>query len=304
MTPVGPGRKPEWLKKPLPSAAALRSMEGLLRDHHLHTVCERALCPNLGECFERGTATFLIMGDVCTRECRFCRVPGGSPAALDPREPEHIADAVVRLGLTHVVLTSVTRDDLPDGGASHYVAVIRAVRSAAPDSSIEVLVPDFLGRLAALDLVLNEVPDVFNHNLETVPRLYPTVRPQADYARSLMVLGHAAERGDTVVKTGLMVGLGETTAEVAAVLADAVRAGVKVVTIGQYLRPSSQHLPVSEYVHPDVFEAYRETGEALGLEVFSAPFVRSSYRAGESFARLAARDDGESLHSGGAAEIQ
>jgi lipoic acid synthetase len=302
--PAGPGRKPEWLKKPLPNAAALRSMEGLLRRCGLHTVCESALCPNLGECFERGTATFLILGDVCTRDCRFCGVSNGLPAPPDPFEPERVAEAVGKLGLTHVVLTSVTRDDLPDGGASHYVAVMRAVRRKAPHSSIEVLVPDFLGRLDPLEMVLAEVPEVFNHNLETVPRLYAAVRPAADYERSLTVLARAARKGDTVVKTGLMVGLGETTAEVEAVLVDVARVGVKVVTIGQYLRPSSRHLPVVEYVLPEVFAGYRERGEALGLQVHAAPFVRSSFRAGESFAHASSRQGRQPLHRRPDAEIQ
>jgi lipoic acid synthetase len=285
----GPGRKPEWLKKPLPEARALRKMEGVLRERGLHTVCESALCPNLGECFGRGTATFLIMGDVCTRGCAFCGVAPGRPAALDPAEPEHVADAVTRLGLRHVVITSVTRDDLSDGGAGHYVAVIRAVRERAPGVTLEVLTPDFQGREADVDLVLAEAPEVFNHNVETVPRLYDTVRPQAVFARSLAVLRRAALRGMSVVKTGWMVGLGETEEEVRWLLEEVTRAGVQVVTIGQYLRPSKSHLPVSEYVRPEVFDRYREWGETLGLQVHAAPFVRSSFRAGESFARARAR---------------
>ena len=193
--PAGPGRKPEWLKKPLPAAGPLRKMETLLRERRLHTVCESALCPNLGECFGQGTATFLIMGDVCTRVCTFCGVGSGRPGALDPQEPENVADAVARLGLHHVVITSVTRDDLPDGGAQHYVATMRAVRARSPEATMEVLVPDFQGRHGHLDLVLAEAPEVFNHNLETVPRLYSAVRPQADYERSLAVLAQATDRG-------------------------------------------------------------------------------------------------------------
>ncbi len=263
-------------------------MEELLRGLHLHTVCESALCPNLGECFERGTATFLILGEVCTRDCGFCGVKGGRPLPPDPEEPDRVAQAVARLGLGHVVLTSVTRDDLPDGGASHYAKVMQAIRRRAPQAKIEVLVPDFKGVREQVDRVLEQSPDVFNHNLETVPRLYPAVRPQADYERSLRVLSWAASRGDAVVKTGLMVGLGEAPEEVFAVLKDAVRAGVSVVTIGQYLRPSVQHLPVVEYISPRVFADYARHGRRLGLSVYAAPFVRSSYRAGETFARLEA----------------
>jgi lipoic acid synthetase len=277
------GRKPEWLKKPLPKAEALRRMEHLLRGRGLHTVCESALCPNLGECFERGTATFLIMGDICTRDCRFCGVAGGCPEELDPGEPERVADAAVALGLEHVVVTSVTRDDLADGGAAHYAATVRAIRRRASGATIEVLTPDFLGRTECLDVVLAEGPEVFNHNLETVERLYPTVRPEAEYHRSLDVLAHVASLGVSVVKTGCMVGLGETESELDQLLRDAKAAGVDVVTIGQYLRPSSGHLPVTEYVPPRVFERYRRHGEGLGLLVHADPFVRSSFRARESY---------------------
>ncbi len=282
-------RKPEWLKKPLPHAESLRRMEAVLRGSALHTVCESALCPNLGECFQRGTATFLIMGDICTRDCGFCGVTGGFPRELDPGEPERVADAVAALGLEHAVVTSVTRDDLPDGGAGHYAATLRAIRRRTPSATVEVLTPDFLGRMDLLDVVLGERPEVFNHNLETVQRLYPVVRPQAVYRRSLDVLAHAASRGSGLVKTGCMVGLGETQAEVVALLGDARSAGVDLVTIGQYLRPSRSHLPVVEYVPPAVFECYREQGEALGLQVHAAPFVRSSFRAGESFAQACHR---------------
>jgi lipoic acid synthetase len=288
-----PGRKPEWLKKRLPPAEPLRRMEDLLRDRGLHTVCESALCPNLGECFRRGAATFLIMGDVCTRDCAFCGVKTGHPGELDEDEPARVAEAAAKLGLTHVVVTSVTRDDLQDGGASQYVATIRAIRRTVPRATIEVLTPDFLGRVDDLDLVLGEEPEVFNHNVETVPRLYSTVRPQAVYARSLGVLRHAAEYARSIVKTGWMVGLGEHEAEVLALFEDVAAAGVKVVTIGQYLRPSKRHLPVVEYVAPKVFDRYREWGEALGLQVHAAPFVRSSFQAGESFAQARQRDGKE-----------
>jgi lipoic acid synthetase len=284
-----PGRKPDWLKKPLPNSSTLRQMEALLRERRLHTVCESALCPNLGECFARGTATFLIMGDVCTRDCGFCGVSTGCPLGLEADEPQNVADAVARLELRHVVVTSVTRDDLDDGGAGHYVATMRAIRSRAPEVTVEVLVPDFAGRMEDLDLVLDEAPEVFNHNVETVPRLYGAVRPQAVYERSLAVLRRAAERNLSLVKTGLMVGLGETEDEVKALLEEVGEIGVDMVTIGQYLRPSGRHLPVTEYVRPEVFTSYRLWGEALGLQVHAAPFVRSSFQAGESFAQAKTR---------------
>ena len=283
--PVSPAKKPEWLKKPIPEAAALHRMAELLRHRHLHTVCESALCPNLGECFGRGTATFLILGDICTRDCRFCGVTTGMPQALNPEEPSEVADAVAALGLSHVVITSVTRDDLPDGGAAHYAATIRAVRAACPGVTIEVLVPDFKGVAGHLDIVLAEVPEVFNHNIETVPRLYATVRPQAVYERSLAVLRRAVEWGGGLVKTGWMVGLGERHDEVWALLGEVASIGVDLVTIGQYLRPSKLHLAVAEYVPPEVFAEYQSYGEDLGLQVYAAPFVRSSFRAGETYAK-------------------
>ena len=286
---TAPVRKPEWLKKPFPSAVPLRKMEGLLRERDLHTVCESALCPNLGECFARGTATFLIMGDVCTRDCGFCGVATGTPGELEPSEPERVADAAARLGLGHVVVTSVTRDDLADGGAAHYVATIRAIRTRLCEATVEVLVPDFSGQMESVELVLAEGPEVFNHNVETVSRLYGMVRPQADYGRSVGLLRYAAERATGLVKTGFMVGLGETEDEVQVLLEDVAGAGAAVVTIGQYLRPSKRNLPVAEYVRPEVFERYRERGEALGPQVHAAPFVRSSFQAGESFAQALQR---------------
>lgn len=281
----GPGPKPEWLKKRLPNAASLQRMDSLLRERGLHTVCESALCPNLGECFARGTATFLILGDVCTRDCGFCGVATGAPGPVDTAEPGNVAEAVARLKLSHAVVTSVTRDDLADGGAAHYAATIRAIRAAAPGTTVEVLVPDFEGRSADVEVVLVERPEVFNHNVETVSRLYGDVRPQAAYGRSLAVLEYAASRASGLTKTGLMVGLGETGAEVKALLGDLAGVGVAVVTIGQYLRPSRRNLTVVEYVRPEVFETYQEWGEALGMQVHAAPFVRSSFQAGESFAQ-------------------
>jgi len=287
------GRKPAWLRVKVPAAAPFRATAGLLAELALHTVCDSARCPNRGECFAAGTATFLILGDVCTRSCGFCAI-GRSPAlptAVDADEPRRVAAAARRLGLSHVVVTSVTRDDLPDAGAAQYAATVRAVREALPAAGIEVLVPDFGGAPDALAGVLAARPDVLNHNLETVPRLYGEVRPGADYGRSLELLGAAARRkgaaGPVLVKTGLMLGLGETAGEVAAVLADCATAGVDVVTVGQYLRPHDGCLPVARYVLPDEFAALVPLGERLGVRVVAGPLVRSSYHAAETFAARA-----------------
>ena len=306
-------RKPSWLKVKAPAARQYRATGALLDELELRTVCREARCPNKGECYASGTATFLILGDTCTRGCRFCSVThahSGSAAhaagparaaaglrAVDPDEPRRVAEAARRLGLRHVVITSVTRDDLPDGGAGHFAAVVETLRAELPAATVEVLVPDMGGDVAALAAVLAARPDVINHNLETIPRLYPRVRPQARYARSLDLLARAAAWAraiDTVapsgrprplVKTGLMVGLGETADEVAAVLADAASAGVDALTIGQYLQPGAGCLPVARYVEPDEFATYRGRGAALGLQVAAAPFVRSSYRAEELLER-------------------
>jgi len=267
----------------------------MLDELSLNTVCQSAKCPNRGECFSAGTATFLIMGDACTRGCRFCAVKTERPLPLDPDEPRRIAEAASRLGLRHVVITSVTRDDLPDGGAAHFVEVVSAVRSAVPGVAVEVLTSDFAGNDRAVDTVANARPDVFNHNLETVPRLYSEVRPGADYRRSLGVLSRVhATRPDVPTKSGLMLGFGETPDEVVAVMADLLEHGVSMLTLGQYLRPSPAHLPVAEFVSPEVFgelsrEAYRRGFSAVA----SAPFVRSSYHAGELAAGgSGAEDDG------------
>ena len=293
-----PGRKPAWLKKRLPSAAAMGSMDRLLRSHRLHTVCEGAACPNRGECFGCRTATFLILGDTCTRDCRFCAIPGGAPTPVDADEPRHVAEAAAALGLSHVVITSVTRDDLPDGGAAHFASTIGEVRRALPGATVEVLIPDFAGSAEALQVVLSAHPEVLNHNVETVPRLYAAVRPQAVFERSVELLGRAAATaadrapeppGTLVVKTGFMVGLGETPAEVEALLASLAHVGVDVVTIGQYLRPSARHLPVVEYVPPAVFAAYAEYGESLGLVMVAGPFVRSSFEAEAAYKRACCR---------------
>jgi lipoic acid synthetase len=277
---VGP-RLPAWLRKPETAFVALHEIKRELRRLELHTVCESARCPNIHECFRRGTATFMILGDRCTRGCGFCAVPKARhPVPPDPNEPAHVAQMARAMNLRHVVVTSVNRDDLPDGGAGHFAETIRAIRAALPAATIEVLTPDFLGDLDAVTTVLEARPDVFNHNVETVPRLYPRVRPQARYERSLAVLEFAARNAGTLVKSGLMVGLGERCEEVEEVLRDLRRCGVSIVTIGQYLQPTRRNLPVAEYVPPERFEAYRETGLRLGFRaVFSGPFVRSSYMA-------------------------
>ncbi|MGD9497203.1 MAG: lipoyl synthase, partial [Armatimonadota bacterium] len=261
-----------------------RATGELLADCGVHTVCQEAMCPNIGECFSAGTATFMILGDVCTRDCRFCAVRHGRPRAPEPEEPARVAEAAARLGLRFVVLTCVTRDDLPDGGAGQFVATMEALRARLPGVRIEVLTSDFGGNLEALGQVLAAQPTVFNHNLETVRRLQPVVRPQADYERSLAVLRHAAGQArDVVIKSGLMVGLGETLEEVGEALGDLAAAGCRVVTIGQYLRPSPSHLPVARYVPPEEFALYQQMGRERGLRhVVSGAFVRSSYHAADA----------------------
>jgi lipoic acid synthetase len=256
-------------------------VDDLLEELRLNTVCSSAKCPNRGECFSEGTATFLIMGDACTRGCRFCAVETRPPRPLDTDEPTRVAEAVVRMRLRHVVITTVTRDDLADGGAAHFAAVVRAVRSAAPGATVEVLTSDFAGDLSSVETVLAAGPDVFNHNLETVPRLYPEVRPGADYARSLTVLAHAGLHAPGIpTKSGLMLGLGESPDEVMMVMRDLREAGVAMLTMGQYLRPGPAHLPVVEYVVPEVFARLAREAYRLGFSsVASAPYVRSSYRA-------------------------
>jgi lipoic acid synthetase len=272
-----PGRPPWLVQRVAPGA--FEKVSALLGGLGLHTVCQSAHCPNIGECFGHGTATFLILGGVCTRGCAFCAVPKGEPVPVDPGEPARLAQAAAALGLRHAVVTSVTRDDLPDGGAGHFAAVIRALRAACPGISVEVLTPDFAGSQAALGAVLAARPDVFNHNIETIPRLYPAVRPGADYRRSLALLA-AAAREPLLVKSGLMLGLGEQQSEIRAVLADLAAAGVRAVTLGQYLRPSPAHLPVVEYIHPEQFRRYEETAYAMGFShVAAGPLVRSSYHA-------------------------
>lgn len=284
-------RAPEWIRERRLRLSDLHEVKSVMRERSLHTVCEEARCPNRSECFARGTATFLLLGDVCTRSCGFCDIANGRPRAVDPEEPERVAEAVRTMGLKFVVLTSVNRDDLPDGGAKHFAATIAALRRLPEVPGIEVLTPDFLGDLSALATVVAAGPDVFNHNVETVARLYAKVRRGARLDRSLALLAASKRLAPSLTtKSGLMVGLGETEAEVLDLLGRLRDAQVDIVTVGQYLRPSRENLPVEEYLRPEVFEGYRRAGEALGFRhVFAGPFVRSSYRAEEAFAAAGER---------------
>ncbi len=278
-----PLRKPEWIRvKAGNSAGRFGEIKSMLREKKLHTVCEEAACPNIGECFGRGTATFMILGDICTRRCPFCDVGHGQPLPPNPNEPAELAASVSVLKLNYVVITSVDRDDLRDGGAQHFVDVVRAVREASPKTTIETLVPDFRGRVdIALDILGNGLPDVLNHNMETVPRLYKQARPGADYAHSLALMKQFKARYPQVkTKSGLMVGLGETDEEILEVMRDLRANDVEMLTIGQYLAPSGHHLPVSRYVHPDTFKMYEEEAKKMGFSgAACAPMVRSSYWA-------------------------
>ena len=276
-------RLPTWLIPRAPKRPALEGLGRKLADMGLHTVCQSAQCPNVGECFGRGTATFMILGDVCTRNCRFCAISHGRPSAVDPGEPRLVAQAAAMLGLRHIVVTSVTRDDLPDGGASHFAATIAAVRDLLPRTTVEVLVPDFGGNWAALRTVLEARPEVLNHNVETVPRLYPEVRPEADFACSLELLRRSgAQAPDIITKSGFMVGLGETRDEVLDLLRSLRDVSVAALTVGQYLRPTRAHLPVAGYVPPETFDAYARAAREMGIaHVLSGPLVRSSYHAEE-----------------------
>ena len=290
--PSRPRRRtlPDWLKKPLPRGGATLPVRRIVEDLGLHTVCESARCPNLSECWSRRTATFMVLGNNCTRRCFFCAVPKGAPDPVEADEPVRVAAAAVRMGLRHVVVTSVDRDDLPDRGAGHLVAVIEELRRAG-DFVVEVLTPDFKGRPEGADAVADAAPDIFNHNVETVPRLYRRVRPAAVYEGSLALLARVKRRNARIfTKSGLMVGLGETDDEVLAVLSDLRRAGCDIVTLGQYLRPSDRELPVERYVTPEEFEALAARGQALGfLGVHAGPFVRSSYNADSVYAHVAER---------------
>ncbi len=286
--PKSPGahkRLPEWLRRP-PSRlntrpSELHGLKKTLRNRKLATVCESARCPNIGECFTTPTATFMILGEICTRSCAFCNVEGGVSTPVDPNEPQNIAQTALEMGLKHVVITSVTRDDLLDGGASQFALTIQAIRDTIPRIGIELLVPDFHGDFSALETVIEGRPDILNHNLETVPSLYSVVRPQGDYERSLTLLRRACEAG-LPAKSGIMVGLGETAEEVRALMADLAAVGCSMMTIGQYLRPTRENLPVVDYIEPELFEKYAEYGRSAGIkEVYSGPMVRSSYNAGE-----------------------
>jgi lipoic acid synthetase len=275
------GRKPEWLRVKLNQNEAYWKLKSLMRGEALHTVCEEAFCPNLGECWGRGIATFLLMGDICTRSCKFCNVQSGKPLSLDEDEPRRVAASVAQMALRHVVLTSVDRDDQPDGGAHIFADTIREIRAVQPGCTIEVLIPDFKGDRESLKLVMDARPEILNHNTETVPRLSRWVRPQAKHERSLDVLRMAKELDpQALTKSGLMVGLGEEWDEVLAVLDDLRRVDVDIVTIGQYLQPTKQHLPIARYYHPDEFAQLANEGYARGFKwVESAPLVRSSYHA-------------------------
>jgi len=283
-------RKPPWIRVKAPTSPEYQATRRLMRELKLNTVCEEAACPNIGECWKEKHATVMILGAVCTRACTFCNVATGRPDQLDPHEPQRVGEAVAALGLNHIVVTSVDRDDLDDGGAGHFAQTIAAIRAAAPQTTIEVLVPDFLRKDGAIEIVVAAKPDVLNHNLETVPRLYAEVRPGARYFHSLRLLDHAKRLDPTLfTKSGLMVGLGEARTEVLQVMDDLREAGVDFLTIGQYLQPTPKHHPVAGFVTPDEFEGYRHLALGKGfLMVSASPLTRSSYHAGEDFAQLKA----------------
>jgi lipoic acid synthetase len=284
-------RKPDWLRVRAPGSPGYAATREIVKTHRLVTVCEEAACPNIGECWDKSHATFMILGEVCTRACAFCNVATGKPQPLDADEPARVGDAVAKMGLKHVVITSVDRDDLADGGAHQFVAVIRAIRAASPGTTVEILTPDFLRKpVAAVEAVIDARPDVFNHNLETVPRLYLSIRPGARYYNSLRLLERVKERDPTqFTKSGVMVGLGETKEEVMQVMDDMRSAGVDFITIGQYLQPTRKHAAIDRFVHPDEFRSLEEIARAKGfLMVSASPLTRSSHHAGEDFARLQA----------------
>jgi lipoic acid synthetase len=276
-----PQRRPAWIRVRAPESESYHWLKRLMRAKELHTVCEEAHCPNIGECWGNRTATFLILGDTCTRNCRFCDVKTGRPGSLDPDEPEHIAQAVRAMNLRHAVITSVDRDDLPDGGASVFAAVVRRIRELQPRCTVEVLVPDFRGEIEALQTVIDAHPEILNHNVETVPRLFPRIQPQCRYEWSLGVLQNAKELwSEAVTKSGIMVGLGETADEVLQVMRELRSIDVDILTVGQYLQPSRQHAPIVRYYEPEEFVMFEERGYEMGFRwVESAPLVRSSYNA-------------------------
>ncbi len=283
-------RKPEWIRVKAPVSKGYAETRKIVHSKNLHTVCEEAACPNIGECWDKKHATMMIMGDTCTRACAFCNIKTGLPAALNTDEPENVAMAVAEMGLNHVVITSVDRDDLEDGGAEHFAKVVRAIRAAAPGTTIEILTPDFLRKGGAAEIVIDSKPDVFNHNLETVPRLYLSIRPGARYFHSMRLLEKVKERDPQMfTKSGIMVGLGESREEVMQVMDDMRSAGVDFITIGQYLQPTRKHAPIDRFVTPDEFKSYEITARAKGfLMVSSSPLTRSSHHAGEDFAKLQA----------------
>jgi lipoic acid synthetase len=278
-------RKPSWLTRNLPRGPEYEKIRSLLREKRLHTVCEEALCPNIWQCFSSGTATFLIMGPNCTRNCKFCAVSHGKPESPDPGEPRRIAETALSLDLDYLVITSVTRDDLPDGGASCFAETVATIREHMPEALIEILIPDFRGDRSSLRIVLEASPNVLNHNVETVPRLYPAARPEASYNRSLELLRTSGEiKAMIPTKSGLMLGLGETDDEIETTLRDIVGTGCSILTLGQYLQPSKKHLPVKRFIPPDEFDKWRDYAHRIGFSaVASGPFVRSSYRARELY---------------------
>ncbi|MFS3134440.1 lipoyl synthase [Gluconacetobacter sacchari] len=283
-------RKPDWIRVKAPNHPVYHETRALMREQKLVTVCEEAACPNIGECWSQRHATMMIMGEICTRACAFCNVTTGMPNPLDDGEPERVGEAVAKLGLRHVVITSVDRDDLPDGGAAHFARVIRAVRAASPSTTIEILTPDFLRKPASLEVVVAARPDVFNHNLETVPRLYTTIRPGARYYQSLRLLDDVKRHDPSIfTKSGLMVGLGEDRPEILQVMDDLRVADVDFITLGQYLQPTVKHAPVRDFVTPDAFADYAAMARAKGfLQVSASPLTRSSYHADSDFAELRA----------------
>ena len=280
------GRLPSWFKKKIPDPGIITEMKDLIGDLHLHTICESAICPNQGDCYSKRTATFLILGNVCTRNCTFCAVTKGVPLPLDEDEPDHLAQAAASMGLKHVVITSVTRDDLPDGGAAHFAKTVALLKETNSELTVEVLIPDFLGSFEALKAVVDARPDVLNHNVETVPRLYPEVRPKADFERSVELLRRAKKLDSRIItKSGIMVGLGEREEELFRTMEALRSAGCDLLTIGQYLQPSPQHHPVVRYIPPEEFDRYARVGRDFGFtDVASAPLVRSSFMAAELFA--------------------
>ena len=277
--------KPQWLKKKIVNSAVNENVRAILKRYKLHTVCEKAICPNRWECYSQGTATFLILGDKCTRNCRFCAIEHNTPSSPYPEEPMHVAEAIRHLNLNYVVITSVTRDDLPDGGASHFAAIIMEIRRKSPETRIEVLIPDFNGSNDALSVVVCACPDVIGHNVETVPRLYSTVRPGADYYRSIQLLKRVNELNSTIIiKSGLMLGMGETPDEILHVLTDLLEANCTILSMGQYLQPRKELLPVKKYIPPQQFEQWKKIAMKMGFQaVASGPFVRSSYNAEQHF---------------------